>query len=176
MRRICVYLLTAVLMLSADSVSAQFESVGSINFVTSGSAEAQQHFLRGVAILHICGFKQAREEFQAAQKIEPEFAMAYWGEALSYNHPLFVTQDIESPRKALARLATTRAQRVAMAPTEKERGFLVAVETLFGEGSYTERAVGYMEQMRSLYERFPEESEVAAYYVLSMLSASRATR
>lgn len=176
MKRICVYLLTAVLILSADSVSAQFESVGSINFGTSGSAEAQQHFLRGVAILHSFGFKQAREEFQAAQTIEPEFAMAYWGEALSYNHPLFVTQDIESPRKALARLATTRAQRVAMAPTEKERGFLVAVETLFGEGSYTERAVGYMEQMRSLYERFPEESEVAAYYALSMLSASNATQ
>ena len=176
MKRICVYLLTAVLMLSAGSVSAQFESVGSINFVTSGSAEAQQHFLRGVAILHSFGFKQAREEFQAAQKIEPEFAMAYWGEALSYNHPLFVTQDIESPRKALARLATTRTQRVAMAPTEKERGFLVAVETLFGEGSYTERAVGYMQQMQSLYERFPEESEVAAYYALSMLSASNATQ
>ena len=176
MKRICFYLLTAVLMLSAGSVSAQFESVGSINFVTSGSAEAQQHFLRGVAILHSFGFKQAREEFQAAQKIEPEFAMAYWGEALSYNHPLFVTQDIESPRKALARLAATRDQRVAMAPTEKERGFLVAVETLFGEGSYTERAVGYMQQMQSLYERFPEESEVAAYYALSMLSASNATQ
>ena len=176
MKRVCFYLLTAVLLLSASPVSAQFESVGSINFVTSGSAEAQQHFLRGVAILHSFGFKQAREQFQAAQKIEPEFAMAYWGEALSYNHPLFTTQDIESPRKALARLADTRAQRVAMAPTEKERGFLVAVETLFGEGSYTERAVGYMEQMRSLYERFPEESEVAAYYALSMLSASNATQ
>ena len=176
MKRICPYLLTAVLMLSAGSASAQFESVGSIEFVTSGSAEAQQHFLRGVAILHSFGFKQAREEFQAAQKIEPAFAMAYWGEALSYNHPLFVTQDIESPRKALARLAATRDQRVAMAPTEKERGFLGAVETLFGEGSYTERAVGYMEQMRTLYERFPEESEVAAYYALSMLSASNATQ
>ena len=176
MKRICFYMLVVTLILVGRPANAQFESVGSIDFVTSASAEAQHYFLRGVAILHSFGFKQAREQFQAAQEIEPHFAMAYWGEALSYNHPLFTQQDIESPRNALARLAPTPAERLAKAPTEKEKGFLVAVEILFGDGSYRERAVGYMEQMRSLYERFPEESEVAAYYALSMLSASNATR
>ena len=76
-----------VLALSAP-LSAQFESVGTISFPTSGSPQAQPHFLRGVAILHSFGWKQAIAEFKLAQKAQPDFAMAYWGETLCYNHPL----------------------------------------------------------------------------------------
>ena len=177
MKSVCTIALTVSLLLIGGGVAlAQFENVGSIEFPTSGSPEAQQHFLRGVSILHSFGWKQAIEQFQAAQEIEPDFAMAYWGESLAYNHPLFAQQDVESPREVLSRLAPTQAGRLAKAPTDREKDFLTAVEILFGEGSYRERAVGYMEQMHSMYERYPDDSEVAAYYALSLLSASNATR
>ena len=61
-------------------VNSQFENVGIIDFPTSATGEAQQHFLRGMAILHSFGWKQAIEQFHAAQAIDPDFAMAYWGE------------------------------------------------------------------------------------------------
>ena len=93
-----------LLALSIAPVSAQFENVGTISFPTSGSPAAQQHFLRGVAILHSFGWKQAITEFQAAQKLQPDFAMAYWGETLCYNHPLQAEQDGKTPREVLARL------------------------------------------------------------------------
>ena len=86
----------SLLFVGGRQADAQFANVGSIAFPTSGSGEAHQHFLRGVAILHSFGFKQAREEFQAAQQLDPGFAMAYWGEALAYNHPLFSQQDVDS--------------------------------------------------------------------------------
>ena len=35
---------------------AQLENVGQLSFPTSGSPEAQRHFLRGVAILHSFGW------------------------------------------------------------------------------------------------------------------------
>ena len=166
----------SLLFVGGRQADAQFANVGSIAFPTSGSGEAHQHFLRGVAILHSFGFKQAREEFQAAQQLDPGFAMAYWGEALAYNHPLFSQQDVDSPRQALARLAATRSERLDKAPTDREKGFLTAAEILFGEGSYRDRAVGYMEQMQAMYEQYPNESEVAAFYALSMLAASNATQ
>ncbi len=62
--------------------------LGSVEFPTSGSGEAQAHFLRGTALLHSFGFEDAAFEFVQAQELDPDFAMAYWGEALSYNHPL----------------------------------------------------------------------------------------
>ena len=168
-----------VAALAAAPAGAQFAEVGSLDFPTSArSEEAQRHFLRGVAILHSFGWKQAIEQFQAAQAIEPDFALAYWGETLCYNHPLFGGGrglDEENPRAALARLGSTREERAARAPTERERGFLEAVEILWGEeGTYDERRVGYMEAMGRLYERHPDDHEVATFYALSMLAGSRA--
>ena len=128
-----------VLALSLLGVAAvpghgQFENVGSIDFPTSATGEVQQHFLRGVALLHSFGWRQAIEQFHAAQAIDPNFAMAYWGESLAYNHPLFSQMNAEEPRKALARLASTRSERSAKAPTAREKGFLGAVEVLWGDG------------------------------------------
>ncbi len=163
----------------ATPAVAQFAEVGSLDFPTSArSEEAQNHFLRGVAILHSFGWKQAIEQFQAAQELEPDFALAYWGETLCYNHPLFGAGrglDEENPRAVLQRLAPTRAERAAKAPTDRERGFLEAVEELWSEeGSYSERQVRYMEAMERLYDRYPDDDEVATFYALSMLAGSRA--
>jgi len=175
--RSVVLLLVAILL--AAPAPAQFVEVGSLEFPTSArSEEAQRHFLRGVAILHSFGWKQAIEQFQAAQAIEPDFALAYWGETLSYNHPLFgggPNLDEENPRAVLARLGPTPAARAAKAPTDREKGFLEAVEVLWGqEGTYGERRVGYMEAMGRLHDRYPDDHEVATFYALSMLAGSRA--
>jgi tetratricopeptide (TPR) repeat protein len=158
----------------SDAV-VDLEKVGTVEFATSASSpEAQAHFLRGVAALHSFGWKQAIAEFEAAQKIEPAFALAYWGQSLCYNHPLFSELDPTEPRKVLARLGDDPAARAAKAPTEREKGFLSAVEALWGEGSSEARKVAYAEAMERLYQRHPGDDEVAAFYALSLLSAAEA--
>ena len=154
--------------------SAQLENVGKLSFPTSASPAAQQHFLRGVAILHSFGWKQAIAEFQLAQKAQPDFALAYWGETLCYNHPLNSQMDPKEPRAVLARLGANRDARVAKAPTDREKGFLNAVEELWGEGDSAKRRVAYMDAMERLYKQFPADDEVKTFYALSILSASSA--
>ncbi len=154
---------------------AQFEDVGVITFPTSATGEAQDHFLRGVAILHSFGWKQAREQFHAAQAIDPGFALAYWGESLAYNHPLVTNMDPTEPRKALERLAPTAEERIAKAPTEREKGLMRAVEILWGDGDHTRRRIEYMEAMGDLHMMYPDDPEIAAFYSLSLLGATRAT-
>ncbi len=164
------------LVLSASPAAAQLENVGSLSFPTSGSAEAQKHFLRGVAILHSFGWKQAIAEFQAAQKLQPDFALAYWGETLCYNHPLNAEQDAKSPRAVLARLGPDRASRLAKAPTPREKGFLGAVEDLWADGpDWRARRVAYMQAMERLHGQFPADDEVTTFFALSLLSGARAT-
>ena len=164
----------ALVLALGRPTEAQFANVGSLDFPTSGSPEAQQRFLRGVAILHSFGWKQAIEEFQAAQRLDPDFAMAYWGETLCYNHPLFGDPDDDNPRAVLRRLGATPEERLAKAPTDREKGFLQAVEILWGEGDYGDRRVAYMEAMSRLHERYPDDHEVATFYAVALLSASRA--
>jgi tetratricopeptide (TPR) repeat protein len=157
----------------AGAGQVSIEKVGTVDFPTSASSpEAQSHFLRGVASLHSFGWKQAIAEFEAAQAIEPDFAMPYWGQSLCYNHPLFADLDSEKPRKALARLGADPAARSAKAPTERERGFLAAVEALWGEGSSDARKIAYRDAMERLYQRYPEDDEVAAFFALAVLSAA----
>jgi tetratricopeptide (TPR) repeat protein len=153
--------------------AAEMEDFGTIDFPTSGSPEAQKHFIQGVAILHSFGWKQAKLEFQRAQELDPDFAMAYWGESLTYNHPLISEWDPETPKIVLGKLGATTAERVAKAPTKREQGFIRAVDALFfGDGDTMERRTAYMQVMQSMYADYPEDDEVAAYYALSLLMSA----
>lgn len=173
MKRLFGIAVLACAMATTASFAAQLEDVGSITFPTSGSPEAQPHFLRGVGILHSFGWKQAIERFQTAQELDPDFAMAYWGESLCYNHPLITEFDLDSPKAVLRRLGATPQARANKAPTDRERGFLAAVEALFfGEGDTAQRRTAYMLAMQRLYERYSDDPEVAAFYALSLLSAA----
>jgi hypothetical protein len=154
--------------------SAQLADVGTLSFPTSGSPAAQPHFLRAVAILHSFGWKQAIAEFKLAQQAQPDFAMAYWGETLCYNHPLQAEQDSKNPRAVLARLGPTTAARLAKAPTPREKGFLGAVELLWGEGEWRQRRVAYMNAMERLHQQFPNDDEVTSFYAVSLLSGAAA--
>jgi tetratricopeptide (TPR) repeat protein len=98
--------------------------------------------------------------------------MPYWGQSLCYNHPLFSELDPKKPREALARLGADAAERAAKAPTEREKGFLAAVEALWGEGTSAQRKVAYYEAMKRLHESYPDDDEVATFFALSQLSAA----
>ena len=160
-------------LVAPPPAAAQFDEVGVIDFPTSATGEAQSHFLRGVAILHSFGWKQAREQFHAAQAIDPDFALAYWGESLAYNHPLVTNMDPTEPRAALQRLAPTAEERIAKAPTEREKGLMRAVEILWGDGDHGKRRFEYMEAMGDLHETYPDDPEIAAFYALSLLGVNR---
>ena len=163
-----------IVMLAFGSVSSA--QVGDITFETSASEEAQAHFLRGVAILHSFGFEDAIDEFRKAQEIEPDFALAYWGEAMAYNNnPLSspTRQDLPAARRALQKLAPSRAARIAKAKTEKEKMWMEAVDTLYGSGEKEARDWAYAEQMARIVERYPDDEEARAFYALGLLGTVR---
>lgn len=162
--------LAALLALTATPAPAAQPVLGQVDFANSGSPAAQESFQRGVAALHSFWYDEAADAFREAQKADAGFVLAYWGEALTYDHPLWGQQDLEAARKALARLAPTPQERTAKAPTAREKGFLEAVEALYGEGEKKERARAYTEAMRRLHERFPDDTEVAAFYSLSLIA------
>jgi tetratricopeptide (TPR) repeat protein len=168
-RRIGVVLLGAVLGAPAALVSGQQPALGRIDFPASGSPAAMPEFLRGVLLLHSFEFPDAAEAFRNAQKADPGFAMAYWGEAMTYNHPLWMERDRDAARKALDRLAATPPERVAKAPTEREKMYVEAVDALYADGDKADRDRAYADAMRRLHERFPDDLDAAAFYGLALL-------
>jgi tetratricopeptide (TPR) repeat protein len=149
--------------------AAQPGGMGAVAFPTSGSPAAQAEFVRGVAALHNFEYEEANEAFLNAQKIEPGFAMAYWGEAMTYHQTLWRNEDVAAGRRILARLGPTPAARAAQAPTERERGFLAAIDVLFGAGDAAERRTRYAQAMGDMHARMPDDPEVATFYALALL-------
>lgn len=161
------------LILFANAQAAEHDSVGTFDFPTSGSAEAQRHFELGVGYLHSFGFIQAQKEFKRAQALEPDFAMAYWGETFTYNHPFIGEWDAQSPQDALNRLGATPAAQLAKAPTAREKGFIRAAQAYaFTQGKVGDRRTAWMNAMQEVYAQFPDDDEVAAFTAVATLAGA----
>ena len=153
--------------------AAEIERVGTYDFPTSTTnAAAQEQFMLGVGYLHSFGTTQAQQAFRKAQELDPDFAMAYWGEVFTYQHPFFGPLS-DGPGEALMRLAPTPELRLAKAPNAKEKGFLKAAEAYaLTSGGMPERRIAWNNAMEELYNSYPNDFEVAAFYVVSTLAAA----
>jgi len=150
--------------------AAQTVGLGSVSFPNSGARRAQPAFLRGLALLHSFEYDDAAEAFREAQRLDPGFALAYWGEALTYDHPIWGEHDSTAARAALARLADTPDARIARGKTPREQAYLAAVEALYGAGALEARYRGYEAAMGRVQERFPDDLDAAALHALSLLT------
>ena len=154
-----------LILLLGSSVHAQ-EHLGTIVFPNSGKPEAQAAFLRGVLLLHNFAYPQAEKAFVEAQKIDPKFALAYWGEAMTYNHPLWNQVDVETGRRVLQDLRP-----LAGSATPRERGYIEAIEALYGPGDKNTRNYAYEAAMERLAHAFPKDVEAQAFWALSILGS-----
>jgi hypothetical protein len=144
-------------------------SLGTLAFPNSGAAAAQDDFLRGVAWLHSFGYEDAIAAFRAAQAKDPGFALAYWGEAMSFSQPLWYFEEPEQGRAALAKLGATPEARIAKGRTPRERGYLTAVEALWGPGLQPVRAKAFADAMAAVAKENPDDDEAQVFYALALL-------
>jgi Tetratricopeptide repeat len=155
--------LVTIIVVFALSVTAQQSQLGRVEFPTSGSEKAQAHFLRGLAALHSFWYEEAIEAFQESTRVDPDFAMGYWGEAMAHNHPLWSEQDIAAARQVLTKIKESPKL------TERERAYLSAVKLLYGEGEKSARDTAYSAAMEKIYRAYPDDLDAAAFYSLSLL-------
>jgi hypothetical protein len=157
------------------SASGEF-GLGRIQFPNSGAPAAQKDFMRGVLLLYSFEYADARRAFRAAERIDPGFAMAYWGEALTYDQTLWAEEDVPGARAALARLGATPEQRAAKAGTAREREYLASVEQLYGEGDKRQRDAHYSAALGELVRKYPDDLNARTFYALSILGLTNGVR
>ena len=123
-----------------------------------------------MAWLHSFGYEDAIDAFRAAQKIDPSFAMAYWGEAMSFSQPLWFFEEVDKGRAALAKFGPTADARIAKAKTPREQGFIRAAEALFGPGDNNARAAAHAQAMAKVAVAHPADDEAQTFYALALLA------
>lgn len=165
-----------------SSVIAQNNLLGKIEFPNSGADEAQADFQDGVMFMHNFEYEDAARAFQRAREIDPDFALAYYGEAKSHNHPIWQEQDREAAMEVLQALGETVEERQAKAPTQREKDFLMSMEILYGntdksEGkTKEERDFLYRDHMKEMHMSYPNDHEVTTFYALSILGTAHEGR
>ena len=160
-------LICVICVICGLNVFAQESQLGKVDFPTSGSEKAQAHFLRGLAALHSFWYEEALAAFRESTKVEADFAMGYWGEAMAHNHPLWSEQDIASARQVLTKLKDTPKV------TDRERAYIAAVKLLYSDGDKRSRDAAYSAAMEKIYRAYPDDLDAAAFYSLSLLGLIR---
>ena len=148
--------------------------LGKIDFPTSGSAQAQVQFELGVLALHSFWYEEARDYFAKAQQLDPDFGMAYWGEAMTYDNPFFTEPNADEyehlGQQAVARMDELDAAG-ALVWSERERGYANAIRWRFaGSYEFADRRQAYAEAMEQVSLSHPEDDEAAVFTELAVMA------
>jgi tetratricopeptide (TPR) repeat protein len=163
------YLAVLIIFCALSGLDAQ--DLGRVDFSPTGSEVAKPYFEKGLLLLHHFRYEEAAKEFQMAQLLDPELIMAYWGEAKCYDKAFWYHQDAEKARGVLYKLGVRKEKRLERAKNDIERAFLNSVEELFSEeGSFKQRQLKYNAALREMHNQFSGESEVTAFFALSLLT------
>src|SRR5690349_4561970 len=135
---------------------------------TTENPEARKDFDKALLLLHNFEYPDAAELFRSAQQKDPQFALAYWGEAMSFNHPVWLSQDTEAARGVLKKYQAVSRQQTRQLPI-LDADLLASLDLLYGEGTKRERDEAYADFMATLYDKYPGNQDVAAFYALSLL-------
>ena len=166
------YLAALAVITSILTCPVYSQQYGSTDFHASGDPEAHALFIRGLVMLHNFEYEDAREVFRQVRGLDPDFVMAYWGEALTHEHPLWNEQNLAAARAVLNQLAPTDEDRVEKAQTEREKAYIRSVNILFGDGDDRELDYAYSAALRTISETWPDDIDARALYALSVLTTS----
>jgi tetratricopeptide (TPR) repeat protein len=175
MKRIPLIVVLAVALLLPASVGrsqvtgAATEQLGKVNFQTSCTPAAQEHFLRGVAMLHSFWLDAAIKEFSEAAQVDNSCAIAGWGVAMAWmGNPLAAppsARGLKEGGEVLAKAKTMGAK------TQRERDYIAAIDNIYKDADKTDhrtRAVAYEKAMEQLSARYPDDREAAVFYALAL--------
>jgi tetratricopeptide (TPR) repeat protein len=148
------------------------EHFGAVHVDTSCSAAVQPQFDRAVAMLHSFFYPETDKAFQAIADREPSCAMAYWGVAIS-TRPNPLTAPF-APALLKRGYDAIQKARAAAPNTARERDWIDALAPFFdGHDTVDQltRTRRYAAAMEALHAKYPNDSEIAVFYALSLLEA-----
>ena len=161
-----------VLTACATDRALLFEGMGPYRLnVSTDDARARQYFDQGLALCHGFNHDEAARSFTEAAAIDPQCAIAYWGQAyaLGPNYNLWDEGEDYSKR---AHAALERARDLSGNATELERDLITALSTRFRQPrpeTRTKLNQDYASAMRALWGKYPDHAEVGFLYADSLL-------
>ena len=171
--RLPLLILYALLATAQDDHSQHQHAVaglGTVDFPTSCNAAAQNFISRGAALLHSFGYEESRRAFNDAAKADPSCAMAYWGVARTWYHPIWAPPSVDELKQGAAALERAMA---LDAKTERERSYINALAVFYRDWQtvdHATRAKNYEQALAQVSEHNPNDDEAAIFHALQLVA------
>jgi hypothetical protein len=147
------------------------EKLGKVSFPTSCSPSVARDFERSVALLHSFAYAASEQSFRKVAAADPTCAMAHWGIAMSHYHQLWSPPTSAELRDGQLEIG----QAISMnRGTPRERQFIAAAAAYYGDTNEAPplRAKAYADAMAETARSNPKDTEVQAFYALSLLATA----
>ena len=171
--RLVLLILCTVLAAAQEDHSQHQHAVaglGTVDFPASCNATAQKLISRGTALLHSFGYEEARITFTDAAKADPACAIAYWGVARTWYHPIWAPPSPGELKQGAA--ALNRA--LAIDPkTDRERDYINALAVFYKDWQtvdHVTRAKNYEQALAGVCNRNPGDDEAAIFHALQLVA------
>ena len=138
---------------------------------------AQRYFNQGLVLSFAFNHAESIRSFKAAQKLDPNCAMCYWGEALSRGPNINVTSDGKVVMSDNDRLeafkAIERAKELMSSSTLKEQDYIIALSSRYNGQVGTDRSVldrKYAQSMEELSKKYPDDMDASSLFAESLMN------
>jgi tetratricopeptide (TPR) repeat protein len=155
-----------------------FDGMGDFHHpITTSNSLAQRFFDQGMVLAFGFNHAESIRSFKAAQVLDPECAMCFWGEALATGPNINVTSKGKAIMMAQDRLSAFAAIQAAISlkgkASEAERDYIDALSTRYNGDPNTDRLpldLAYAEAMRSLSQKYPDDDDAAAIFAEALMN------
>jgi tetratricopeptide (TPR) repeat protein len=163
-------------------------AAGKVEFPISCTPAVQSEFSRGAALLHSFFYEEARRVFTSVAERDPNCAMAQWGIAMTWWHPIWTPP---TPDEMSAGKAAIEKAMAMKAGTDRERGFITALNVYYntpdssnagavgqschGPVGSRDRVIAYEKAMHQLRDKYRDDFEIQAFYAFAVLAVGYAT-
>jgi tetratricopeptide (TPR) repeat protein len=163
-------------------------AAGKVKFPISCAPDVQSEFSRGVALLHSFFYEEARRVFTSVAERDSKCAMAQWGIAMTWWHPIWTPP---TPDEMSAGKAAIEKAMAINAGTDREKGFITALNVYYntpdsssasavgqschGPVGPRDRVIAYEKAMHQLRDKYPDDFEVQTFHAFAVLGVGYAT-
>lgn len=155
-----------------------FEGMGSHHHpITTNDTDAQRYFDQGMIIDFAFNHAESARSFRAAQTLDPECAMCYWGEALALGPNINVTSNgkvvMSDDERTSAFSAIQKAVALKNTVSEAERDYIEALAVRYNGDPSTPREPmdeAYGNAMRNLHAKYPDDDDAASLFAESLMN------
>ena len=152
--------------------------LGSHSFTISSKVEGvQEYFNQGLIMAFAFNHAESIRSFKAAQKLDPNCAICFWGEALALGPNINVTSDGKAIMSPQDRLDAFERMNKAIALIEfaspKEKDFILTLKSRYNGDVNSSRVpldIAYAEAMEGLSSKYPDDTDAASLYAEALMN------